>query len=181
VRQDVEARNAGRQLGNAHQRILVRNPLWPVRTSSAASLYRARDIRGRQVTCGGVLPPAVRRFIEARIDSIEQLEIVLLLYRYPERSWTARDIADTLRLSPRAAARDLEMLARRNLLDVRLGDTVRYRYAPAVPELAAAARAVAECYRDKRTEIVALVAARGRRSLRDFADAFRITKDRDDG
>lgn len=125
-----------------------------------------------------MLPPGVRRFIERRIDNIEQLEILLLLHRLGERSWSAEEVAEALRVTPRAAARHLEALTGRNLLDVRLGDEVRYRFAPAVPKLTTETKALADCYRERRSEVVALVAAT-RRSLRDFSDAFRIKGKRD--
>jgi hypothetical protein len=127
-----------------------------------------------------VLPFPVRRFLERRIDNVEQLEIVLLLHQNPDRSWTAADVGAALRLDERAAAQHLETVARHNLLDVRLGDAVRYRFGPSSTDLMAAVRQVAEQYRSRRGEVVAYVAAR-RRSLRDFADAFRLTKDKDDG
>jgi len=127
-----------------------------------------------------VLAPLVRRFLERRVDNIEQLEIVLLLSQYSDRSWTAADVASSLRLVERAAAAHLETLAARHLLDVRLGHDVRYRFSPATPELSAIVKQVAETYRDQRSEIVAFVSAR-LQSLRDFADAFRLKKDRDDG
>ncbi|HZT75661.1 MAG TPA: hypothetical protein VFA27_03325 [Vicinamibacterales bacterium] len=127
-----------------------------------------------------MLPAPVRRFLQRSIDSIEHLEIVLLLQHHRTRTWTGADVATALQLSPRAAAADLETLAQRSLLDVRIDEDVRYRFAPATPELTAVLKQVAECYRDRRGEVVAAVANR-RQALRDFSDAFRIRKDRQDG
>jgi hypothetical protein len=104
-----------------------------------------------------VLPPAVRRFLEERIDDVEQLEIMLHLQRHVERSWCAADVADALRLGCRRAENQLEALAGRDLLDVRLGDDVRYRFKPTSDALAAAARQLAEWYCDHRSETVAFV------------------------
>jgi hypothetical protein len=125
-----------------------------------------------------VLSPVVRRFLERRIDDVEQLEIVLLLQQHAERWWAAADVAPALRLVERRAAKQLEILGGRHLLDVRLSDDVRYRFSPATPELEAAVKQVADSYREHRAETVAFV-SRGRRSLRDFSDAFRIKRDDD--
>jgi hypothetical protein len=121
-----------------------------------------------------VIPPAVRRFLDQRIDDVEQLEIVLLLQRHGDRSWSAADVADALGLGIRRVEHQLEALAGRDLLDVRIGGEVRYRFKPASDTLAATARQLADCYRDRRLEIVSFVTTRGPRPLRDFSDAFRL-------
>jgi DNA-binding IclR family transcriptional regulator len=126
-----------------------------------------------------VLPAPVRRFIEQHIDNASQLELLLLLEHHRERWWSASEVAEALRLGDRDAARELESLGRGGLLDVRLGSEVRYRFGPAVPALGAGVRDLSECYGERRNETLAFVAARGRRSLRAFSDAFRFTKDDD--
>jgi len=128
-----------------------------------------------------VLPLRVRRFLERRVDNLEQLEILLLLHHRQHRSWTASDVADTLQLSKSSAAEFLEILCQRALLDVRVDEDVRYKYCPATPELAADAKLVTDAYRGSRREVTAFVLSLGRRSLRDFADSFKLTKDDDRG
>ena len=83
-------------------------------------------------------------------------------------------MADALRLGTRRVEHQLEALAGRDLLDVRLGGDVRYRFKPASDTLASMARQLAECYRDRRLEVVSFVTTRGLRPLRDFSDAFRL-------
>lgn len=121
-----------------------------------------------------MIPPAVRRFLDQRVDDVEQLEIVLLLQRHSDRSWSAADVADALRLTTRRVEQQLEALAGRELLDVRLGGDVRYRFKPATDALASTTRQLADCYRDRRSEVVSFVSSRGLRPLRDFSDAFRL-------
>jgi hypothetical protein len=132
------------------------------------------------VTLRGI-PREVRQFLERSIEGVEQLEILLLLSHYPERSWDAAAVADQLRLTPRIAAAHLEALGRRALLDVRIGDAVRYRFSPLSEQQAALVRQLAALYRDARGPILAFVAERRRRALEDFADAFRIGEDESDG
>jgi hypothetical protein len=127
-----------------------------------------------------VIPPAVRRFLDQRVDDVEQLEIVLLLQRHGDRSWSAADVADTLRLGTRRVEQQLEALAGRDLFDVRLGGDVRYRFKPAGDTVASTARQLAELYRDRRLEIVLFVTTRGLRPLRDFSDAFRLKNRKSD-
>jgi hypothetical protein len=127
------------------------------------------------------IPPTVQRFLERRIESVEQLEVLLLLQQYADRSWNAAAVADALRLTVGTAGRSLEALGRRDLLDVRIGDDVWFRFSPATPELAATVRQLADAYREGRTPILAFVAARRRRGLHDFSDAFRIREEDDHG
>ncbi|HEX3704946.1 MAG TPA: hypothetical protein VHU82_16575 [Vicinamibacterales bacterium] len=126
------------------------------------------------------IPRPVRRFLARCVDTVEQLEIILLLQRHPERSWNALEVGEALGLDHRAVARDLEQLGTRDLLDVRLGADVRYRFSPGAPEAAAAAQRAAEAYRVSRGAVLAFVTAGRYRSLQDFSDAFRLTEDDDD-
>ena len=123
---------------------------------------------------------AVRRFIARRIDSAEQLEVLLLLYRDASRYWDAAGIADALLLPERGVERHLEALGGRNLLDIRLTQSLLYRFNPEPAELALEVKQVAEAYRERRGDVLALLAPR-RKSLKDFSDAFRLSRDPADG
>jgi len=80
---------------------------------------------------------------------------------------------------PEAEARAaLEHLAARNLLDIRIGRDLRYQFRPGTLELREAARAAAEAYRRHPIDLARLVSPE-RRSITDFADAFRIRRDDD--
>lgn len=127
----------------------------------------------------GELPRQVRRFLDSRVEGVEQLEILILLHQYPDRSWNAAGVADAVRLSPRTAERHLEALVQQHLLDVRLGGDVLYRYSPATDGLADLVRQVAEAYREQRGLVLAAVTARRLRALQDFSDAFRLGEDND--
>jgi hypothetical protein len=129
----------------------------------------------------GHIPAPVRRLLERSVDGVEQLEILLLLYHQAARSWDAESVGDALRLPASTAAAHLEALTQHEFLDVRIGDTMRYRYAPVTEAQAAAMRQLAAAYRDDRGSILHFVAAGRLRSLQDFSDAFRIGEDVQDG
>lgn len=103
-----------------------------------------------------------------------QLDIILLLQRDDARWWNAEQIAEELRVGPNASAGALEALASSNLLDVRIGTALTYRYSPVQ---AGDRQLLTEIALDHYTarELVAggdNVAAAARR----FADAFRLRK-----
>lgn len=125
------------------------------------------------------IPPAVRRFLARSIKSVEQLEVILLLQRAPDRYWDAGAVADYLAMRPDHAAASLEALAGKSLLDIRLGQTIKYRFNPIADEQTRCIRSLAELWRDDRQGVIREVTAE-RHTLRDFSDAFRIGKDDDD-
>src|SRR4051812_19225446 len=72
----------------------------------------------------------IERLLHAYIDSPAQLEALAAMAANATRSWSAQDVADMFGVSLSQASRDLESLCARNLLDVRITNTVRYRFVP---------------------------------------------------
>jgi hypothetical protein len=126
------------------------------------------------------LPDVVRRFLARHIDCVEQLEILVFLRRTSSQFFSADSIARSLNLNEARVAVCLESLARHGLLDVRLAADVVYRFSP-VPAMAPEVDTTAEAYSERRSTVVAFVASRRRKALKDFSDAFRLKKDPEDG
>ena len=114
------------------------------------------------------------------MGTVEQLEVLLLLLRSSDHYSDATAIAGQLGLRREDAASALEMLAGQNLLDVRLGETIKYRFAPATAGQREAIRQLGELWRDQRGLVVLQVTAK-QRALRDFSKAFRLRGSEDDG
>jgi hypothetical protein len=121
----------------------------------------------------GALPTELRIFLHSCIESIEQVEILMML-RGAERGWTVRDIAVALRMEPAAARHDLETLTARGLLDVLVAQETGYRYRPKSSELARYCDVLAEQYITSRQTVLGYVAGQSRRSIKRFADAFKL-------
>jgi hypothetical protein len=126
------------------------------------------------------LPEAVRRLIAEHIDSVEQLEILLLLHQHPERSWTAESVARELRVSPLSAGDRLKDMARAAILSKVKGTEGEYRYAPENPQLGGAVSGLATAYSERRVTVINLIFSKPVDKIRTFADAFRLRKDDDD-
>lgn len=127
------------------------------------------------------LPEEVSRFIDRYIDSVEALEVLLLLQREPAQEWTGGGVASTLHIGSIAADNHLAKLCSYNLLDVRVGNDLYYWFNPRPPHVARAARALGDAYAEQRLSILKLVLQRPAGPVRDFARAFRLTKDDSDG
>jgi hypothetical protein len=135
-------------------------------------------ITSRQVM--GSLPAGLVQFARAHIHSLEALQVFLLCVDHRDRWWDAIGIARAVRISESRARRILDQLARANLLDIRISEAVRFRFAPGIQELEEQAVAFASAYHNNPTDVVKLIArSTVSDSVRDFADAFRIRRDDD--
>jgi len=133
------------------------------------------------------LPQEVEDFLEARIESYEQLVILLLVHREPTREWSEAELAETLRISPQLTGNAVSGLRMAGLLAAESAALARrYRYAASGPTDAAIGRLALE-YAPNPARVVKLLSTnaigRVRTSvLHAFADAFVLKrKDRDRG
>ena len=120
------------------------------------------------------VPPETAEFVARHLRSLEDLQVLMTCIEARDRWWDAAAVARELGISATSARHTLDHLARGNLLDIRITGDVRYQYNPGTAELNAAALACAAAYRTNPVPLVQMVAGSARRSVRDFADAFRI-------
>jgi hypothetical protein len=92
------------------------------------------------------LSPDVVEFAAAHIQTIHDLQILVMCTDHPERWWDAATVARHLRITRSAARRALDRLARANLLDIRITGDVRYQFRPGTSALEQAATACAAAY-----------------------------------
>jgi hypothetical protein len=124
------------------------------------------------------VPDHVRRFIEDHVDSVELIEVLLLLKREHGRDWTAEEVAARLYTSVRFAAHRLDALRASSLASMSEREgTPAYRFAPQTADLDRVVRDLEAHYAERRTSIVALIFSRSTDKLKTFADAFRIRED----
>jgi hypothetical protein len=121
----------------------------------------------------------VRAFIAAHVNSVEQVEVLILLLRSPQKSWTPKEVADELRTSPDSALDRLEDLTKRGCL-VRDADQ-RYRYGPKDAELSRVTSDLAVAYEERRYTIIQMIFSKPVDHIRTFANAFRLRKEDGDG
>jgi DNA-binding IclR family transcriptional regulator len=126
------------------------------------------------------LDPETLAAIAACVRSIEELEVLLRLADNRARYCSAVMIATETGLPPAAASAALETLASRNLLDVRITDAVLYKLDPASPEVRARLERTLDAAWRNRGDVLRAIVRRPS-AAQDFADAFRMRKDRRDG
>ena len=118
--------------------------------------------------------------IAACVRSVEELEVLLHLARDRARYASADSIAADTGLPSGAVAKALEAMASRNLLDVRIAESVLYKLDPASDRSSACVRRTLDAAWQDRTGVLKAILA-GRSAVHDFADAFKVTRDRSDG
>ena len=136
-------------------------------------------MKGRQ----DEIPPDVRAFIADYLDSVVQLETLLMLHGAPERHWDADDLARDLRIERGWAQGQLDGLCEQGLAacgDSAEGGGRRYRYAPASAAMRSAVAGLAKAYAERRVTVISLIFAKPADNLRAFSDAFRIRKDKEE-
>jgi hypothetical protein len=120
------------------------------------------------------VPEAVRVLIAGSIDSIAEVEAILLLRRERERTWSVEEAGRRLYISDTVAQYVLTVLAERGFLAEQDG---RFRYDPRTPELDRTVTALATAYSTNLVAVTHLVHGKPAESVREFARAFRLRKD----
>jgi hypothetical protein len=131
------------------------------------------------------LSERVRLLLRDHVESYEQLEMILLLFRDPERDWSDVEVADRIKVDPTVAAEGLAHLADAGFAEPVPEANGRFRYArktswaDALHELAAA-------YDTDRVNVINTMTENALERLRTltarvFADAFRLRKGKNDG
>ena len=120
------------------------------------------------------LPDDVRRFLLQCIDSVEQLEVLLLLHRFPDQARSAATVARELYSNTESIARRMAGLHANGLLAATGSSS--YRYQPRTPALDTTVTQLAETYRERRVAVITVIASKPMENVRAFSDAFRIRK-----
>lgn len=123
---------------------------------------------------GGV-PDDVRRFVLSSVPSVPWLE-ALLIFRGSVAPLPVRALAERLYTSEERARQLVAELRASRL--VATDDEVSFRYAPATPEAAALVERLAQVYTAQLLEITRLIHSNTERKAQQFADAFKLRKDR---
>lgn len=124
-----------------------------------------------------VIPQDVHQFILHNIDSIAQLEGLLLLRDDPSIAWTAEALSQRLYISEAETAQLLAQLESREILRVAVGRTPRYRYDPQAPELDSMIGRLAELYGKYLVPVTHIVHSKPKSRIQEFSDAFWFRKD----
>jgi len=123
------------------------------------------------------IPDDLREFILDKIDSIAQLEALLLLRAAPSNDWDAAAVARRLYVDEQEARAVLARSQEEKLLIASAAEPRRYRYQPESPELGRLIDRVAEVYAKHLVPVTNLIHSKPKSRVQEFADAFKFRKD----
>jgi hypothetical protein len=122
------------------------------------------------------LSPEAADFVARFIESIHQIELLMLLRRTPDQWWTADEIARELHEPAPIVSADLSGFRGHGLVAVQSMVPMTYRYEPGSVHLHAGVESLAAAYQETPLALAKAVAERPDRVLRTFADAFRLRR-----
>lgn len=123
------------------------------------------------------IPRNVLRFIAEEIDTVPQLETLLLLCAAEESGWSEEEVAARIYVSRETARNILLALQGRHLI-VAAGDPPQYRYSPGQRGMRELISEVAVAYRHHLVPMATFIHSKASASVREFARAFDLKKDR---
>jgi DNA-binding IclR family transcriptional regulator len=119
------------------------------------------------------IPRDVAAFLARHIDSVPQLEALLLLWESAGQAWPAPELQARLYIQPETVQAILAGLVGSGLVELTADG---YRFPPESPQAGLVSR-VAAVYRSRLVEVAGLIHSKASLGLREFARAFRIKKE----
>jgi hypothetical protein len=116
----------------------------------------------------GEITTEIERFIRDNVDSVEQLEVLLLLRSAPDKEWGALEVSQTTRLND---------LRERGFLSVNQASPPLYQYSPS-PQDSETITGLEHSYRVRKDAVIQMIFSKPKDSLRTFSDAFRIRRNK---
>jgi DNA-binding MarR family transcriptional regulator len=117
-------------------------------------------------------------FVQEYIDTVPELEALLLLWQHRPNSWKAEELAQRLYIPLEETTAVLLDLKRKQLISVSPNEADSFRYNLDSPERNDLIRRTEELYRRQVVRISTMIHSKPSSAVRDFARAFRFTKER---
>lgn len=122
------------------------------------------------------LKKELKGFVSQYITSLEELEVLFIMFKEPERFWTAQEIFALTQSNLVSVARRLEQLNESGFL-VKDGDAKpRYRFSPKSPELAERTAELKDAYAMSKYKIIEAIFSTPHGQAQIFADSFKFKK-----
>jgi hypothetical protein len=119
----------------------------------------------------------VDRFILEQIDSVPQLEALLLLFNSRPKPWSTEEMAKSLYVRNDVASRILDSLLHRSLIAIPSPQSDLFFYSPDDESQNKLLSDVDAIYRKEVVRISSMIHSKASAGVRDFARAFRFKKE----
>jgi DNA-binding MarR family transcriptional regulator len=122
-------------------------------------------------------PARIAQFIDQHIESLAQLEALLLLRKQPERAWDIAEIAKSLYITAEMASSLLADMERRGWAQTAPGAPLRYCYRSQGGEADQLIDELASIYHERRVAVISQIYSKPLNKVQTFADAFRLRRE----
>jgi len=126
---------------------------------------------------GNEIPVHVLRFLEENIDTVPQLETLLMMHEDQDRSWLIADVASRNYTTEQRAMDTLNALQRRGLVSSE-ETPARFRFNSAKEDVRALVGDLSRCYQRNLSLVTEFIHAKPSASVKEFARAFDLKKER---
>lgn len=120
-------------------------------------------------------PAELREFIAQHVESLAQLEALLLMRNEPAKNWESAELAQRLYITSDMCAGILAGLARQGFIEP-VSDGPAYRYRPR-ENLARLVDELATVYQQRRVAVITEIYSKPVNRVQTFADAFRLRRE----
>lgn len=125
-----------------------------------------------------LLSTGIQTFIDENIRCVEELEVLLVLRKHPEKDWDAVDVSHELKIDPISASNYLMGLYLKGLLghQEHKGRFYSYRYRTVPKAKDKQLSELAAAFERARSEVVDYIFTSQRRQFRAFSEVFDLKK-----
>ncbi len=125
------------------------------------------------------LDDEVNRFLLNEVDSVPQMEALLLLWESRPKAWTGDELSARLYITLDELRAIVAPLVQRRLAEARSESTTVYAYHSRSADTDRLMGAATTAYRRDLMRVTALLHSKASAGVREFARAFRLKKERD--
>jgi hypothetical protein len=148
---------------------------WPESDKTCKKCWRPFAASSQTLPGGDVIPDQLLHFIRGSIKSVWTLDLLILMRRARERSWTLDALTHELRGNRTLVHDVLSALVTAGLVQVDAEGS--YRYRPATPELDSLVEQLERVYVERPLALIKEIVSAPNEKIQSFADAFKIKKE----
>lgn len=119
------------------------------------------------------------RFIFDCIDSVEQLDVLLLIHAHPDREWTFPEISRELRSSEASIRKRIVTLKEKSIIDPSALSPRGVRYMPFSEKVGQLVNNLSAIYPVQPYRVMELIFNKEKSAIQSFADSFRLKKEKE--
>jgi DNA-binding HxlR family transcriptional regulator len=121
-------------------------------------------------------PNELKQFIAQHVESLAQLEALLILRQNPDQHWQSAELAQRLYITPDMCEAILADLERRGFA-ARASDGKAYYYQSREPAVDRLIDDLATVYQQRRVAVITEIYSKPVTKVQTFADAFRLRRE----